>query len=118
MNCLDGNSHLLVEFQIVVISKAFMKGCEIFSTIFKRTVPQPRAQAFAGWRCECLLYGIYPLTCIFSVGSVFTPAYVALVGSLINTMLAMAWIPLQAKPKSDHHVMEDSKSLVFLISNM
>ncbi|NXX89575.1 S22AI protein, partial [Centropus bengalensis] len=33
---------------------------------------------------------------------IFVPAYVGLVGNLINTILAMVWIPLQAKPKSDH----------------
>ncbi|NXV98934.1 S22AI protein, partial [Fregetta grallaria] len=35
---------------------------------------------------------------------IFVPVYVGLVGNLINTMIAMVWIPLQAKPKSDHHV--------------
>ncbi|NXV49650.1 S22AI protein, partial [Uria aalge] len=39
---------------------------------------------------------------------IFVPIYVGLVGNLINTMIAMVWIPLQAKPKSDHHVMENS----------
>ncbi|NXY43812.1 S22AI protein, partial [Ceuthmochares aereus] len=44
--------------------------------------------------------------------SIFVPAYVGLVGNLINTVIAMIWIPLQAKPKSDHHVMHHSKYLV------
>ncbi|KAM6115467.1 solute carrier family 22 member 18 [Pterocles gutturalis] len=40
----------------------------------------------------------------------FVPLYVGLVGNLINTMIAMAWIPLQPKPKSDHHEAEHSTS--------
>ncbi|NXW16899.1 S22AI protein, partial [Circaetus pectoralis] len=43
---------------------------------------------------------------------IFVPVYVGLVGNLINTMIAMVCIPLQAKPKSDHHVTEHSKYLV------
>ncbi|NXN65601.1 S22AI protein, partial [Himantopus himantopus] len=39
---------------------------------------------------------------------IFVPLYVGLVGNLINTVIAMVWIPLQAKPKSDHHVTENS----------
>ncbi|NXT95781.1 S22AI protein, partial [Anhinga rufa] len=39
---------------------------------------------------------------------IFVPVYVGLVGNLINIMIAMIWIPLQAKPKSDHRVMEHS----------
>ncbi|XP_015487603.1 solute carrier family 22 member 18 isoform X2 [Parus major] len=42
--------------------------------------------------------------------SVYVPAYVGLVGSLINTLIAMIWIPSQTKPKSDHHVTEHSTS--------
>ncbi|XP_075357569.1 solute carrier family 67 member A1 isoform X2 [Mycteria americana] len=42
--------------------------------------------------------------------SIFVPTYVGLVGNLINTMIAMVWIPLQAKPKSDHHMTEHSTS--------
>ncbi|NXJ95317.1 S22AI protein, partial [Corythaixoides concolor] len=37
---------------------------------------------------------------------IFVPVYVGLVGNLINTVIAMVWIPVQAKPKSDHHVTE------------
>ncbi|NWZ82950.1 S22AI protein, partial [Poecile atricapillus] len=40
--------------------------------------------------------------------SVYVPAYVGLVGSLINTLIAMVWIPSQTKPKPDHHVKEHS----------
>ncbi|NXW93963.1 S22AI protein, partial [Alopecoenas beccarii] len=37
---------------------------------------------------------------------IFVPTYVGLVGNLINTMIAMFWIPLPAKPKSDHRATE------------
>ena len=121
INYLDGSSHLLVKFQTMVISKASMKGCELFYSLmycdFKGIVPHPSAQAFAGWRYKRLVYDIYPLTCIFSVCSIFVPTYVGLVGNLINIMIAMVWIPLQDKPKSDHHVTEHSKYLVFLINS-
>ncbi|NWR90933.1 S22AI protein, partial [Furnarius figulus] len=33
---------------------------------------------------------------------IFVPTYVGLVGSLINILIAVAWIPLQTKPKSEH----------------
>ncbi|NXE07379.1 S22AI protein, partial [Lophotis ruficrista] len=39
---------------------------------------------------------------------IFFPTYVGLVGNLINTMIAMVWIPLQAEPKSSHRVTEHS----------
>ncbi|NXQ42335.1 S22AI protein, partial [Catharus fuscescens] len=41
---------------------------------------------------------------------IYVPAYVGLVGSLINTLIAMVWIPSQTKPKSDHHMTEHSTS--------
>ncbi|KAL2303529.1 hypothetical protein Nmel_008800 [Mimus melanotis] len=49
-------------------------------------------------------------TSIFSVCSIYVPTYVGLVGSLINTLIAMVWIPSQTKPKSDHHMTEHSTS--------
>lgn len=97
-----------------------MKGRELFYSLmycdFKGIVPHSSAQAVAGQRYKCLVYAIYPLTCIFSVCSIFVPTYVGLVGNLINTTIAMVWMPLQAKPKSDHRVTEHSKYLVFLIN--
>ncbi|XP_026706248.1 solute carrier family 22 member 18 [Athene cunicularia] len=42
--------------------------------------------------------------------SIFVPTYVGLVGNLINTMIVVVFIPLQAKPKSDHRVTEHSSS--------
>ncbi|KFU94345.1 Solute carrier family 22 member 18, partial [Chaetura pelagica] len=41
---------------------------------------------------------------------IYFPAYIGVVGNLINTMIAMVWIPLQAKPTSDHDVTEHSTS--------
>ncbi|XP_059705009.1 solute carrier family 22 member 18 [Haemorhous mexicanus] len=41
---------------------------------------------------------------------VYVPTYVGLVGSLINTLIAVIWIPSQTKPKSDHHMTEHSTS--------
>ncbi|NXK44025.1 S22AI protein, partial [Chauna torquata] len=40
--------------------------------------------------------------------SIFAPSYVGLVGSLINTMIAMVWIPSPAKLKSEHRETEHS----------
>ncbi|NXB18911.1 S22AI protein, partial [Rhagologus leucostigma] len=39
---------------------------------------------------------------------IYAPTYVGLVGSLINTLIAIVWIPSQTKPKSDRHVTEHS----------
>ncbi|XP_066176976.1 solute carrier family 22 member 18 [Sylvia atricapilla] len=41
---------------------------------------------------------------------VYFPAYVGLVGSVINTLIAMVCIPSQTKPKSDHHATEQGTS--------
>ncbi|XP_027593073.1 solute carrier family 22 member 18 isoform X1 [Pipra filicauda] len=41
---------------------------------------------------------------------IFVPAYVGLVGSLINTLIAVVWIPSQTKPKLNQHVTEHSTS--------
>ncbi|NXF99266.1 S22AI protein, partial [Sakesphorus luctuosus] len=40
----------------------------------------------------------------------FVPVYIGLVGSLINTLIAVVWIPLETKPESDQHVTEHSTS--------
>ncbi|NWV29859.1 S22AI protein, partial [Origma solitaria] len=40
--------------------------------------------------------------------SLYAPMYIGLVGSLINILIAVVWIPSQTKPKSDHHVTEPS----------
>ncbi|NXB12964.1 S22AI protein, partial [Cnemophilus loriae] len=41
---------------------------------------------------------------------IYVPVYVGLVGSIINTLIAMVWIPSQTKPKSDHNMTEHSTS--------
>ncbi|NXR57843.1 S22AI protein, partial [Rhadina sibilatrix] len=41
---------------------------------------------------------------------IYVPTYVGLVGSLINTLIAVVCIPSQTKPESDHHVTEPSTS--------
>ncbi|NWR12714.1 S22AI protein, partial [Paradoxornis webbianus] len=41
---------------------------------------------------------------------IYVPAYVGLVGSVINTLIAMVCIPSQTKPQSDHHMTEHSTS--------
>ncbi|XP_027507186.1 solute carrier family 22 member 18 isoform X1 [Corapipo altera] len=41
---------------------------------------------------------------------IFVPSYVGLVGSLINTLIAVVWIPSQTKPKLNQHVTEHSTS--------
>ncbi|NWV36064.1 S22AI protein, partial [Grantiella picta] len=40
--------------------------------------------------------------------SIYAPTYVGLVGSLINILIAVVWIPSQTKPKSGHHETEHS----------
>lgn len=57
------------------------------------------------------------LPVFFAVCSIFVPAYVGLVGNLLNTMIAMFWIPLPAKSKSDHRATEHGKYLVGLINS-
>ncbi|NWT39338.1 S22AI protein, partial [Chroicocephalus maculipennis] len=75
------------------------------------TAPSQRADAL-GKLGLCFGIGIIVGSALGGVVStkfgIFVPMYVGLVGNLINTMIAMVWIPLQAKPKSDHHVTENS----------
>ncbi|NWH67010.1 S22AI protein, partial [Geococcyx californianus] len=75
------------------------------------TAPSQRADAL-GKLGLCFGIGIIIGSVLGGVLStkfgIFVPAYVGLVGNLINTVIAMVWIPLQAKPKSDHHVTERS----------
>ncbi|NXY74742.1 S22AI protein, partial [Glareola pratincola] len=75
------------------------------------TAPSQRADAL-GKLGLCFGIGIIIGSALGGVLStkfgIFVPIYVGLVGNLINTMIAMVWIPLQAKPKSDHHVTENS----------
>uniref|UniRef100_A0A663EWI0 Solute carrier family 22 member 18 n=1 Tax=Aquila chrysaetos chrysaetos TaxID=223781 RepID=A0A663EWI0_AQUCH len=79
------------------------------------TTPSQRADAL-GKLGLCFGIGIIIGSALGGVLStkfgIFVPAYVGLVGNLINTMIAMVCIPLQTKPKSDHHVTEHSLFLI------
>ncbi|NXS34965.1 S22AI protein, partial [Pomatostomus ruficeps] len=77
------------------------------------TTPSQRAGAL-GKLGLCFGVGIIAGSALGGVLStkfgIYVPTYVGLVGSLINTLIAMVWIPSQTKPKSDHHVTEHSTS--------
>ncbi|XP_041894467.1 solute carrier family 22 member 18 isoform X2 [Corvus kubaryi] len=77
------------------------------------TTPSQRAGAL-GRLGLCFGVGIIAGSALGGVLSaklgIYSPAYVGLVGSLINTLIAMVWIPSQTKPKSDHHVPENRTS--------
>ncbi|NWY15393.1 S22AI protein, partial [Aphelocoma coerulescens] len=75
------------------------------------TTPSQRAGAL-GKLGLCFGMGIIAGSALGGVLStklgIYFPTYVGLVGSLINTLIAMVWIPSQTKPKADHHVTENS----------
>ncbi|NWY58719.1 S22AI protein, partial [Chionis minor] len=75
------------------------------------TAPSQRADAL-GKLGLCFGIGIIIGSALGGVLStkfgIFFPTYVGLVGNLINVVIAMVWIPVQVKPKSDHHVTENS----------
>ncbi|NWU30445.1 S22AI protein, partial [Dyaphorophyia castanea] len=75
------------------------------------TTPSQRAGAL-GKLGLCFGVGIIAGSALGGVLStklgIYVPTYVGLVGSLINTLIAMVWIPSQTKPKSDHQVTEHS----------
>ncbi|NWY72958.1 S22AI protein, partial [Erithacus rubecula] len=75
------------------------------------TTPSQRAGAL-GKLGLCFGVGIIAGSAMGGVLStkfgIYVPTYVGLVGSLINTLIAMVWIPSQTKPKSDHHIKEHS----------
>ncbi|KAK2519730.1 solute carrier family 22 member 18 isoform X1 [Columba livia] len=77
------------------------------------TTPSQRADAL-GKLGLCFGIGIIIGSALGGVLStkfgIFVPAYVGLVGNLINTMIAMFWIPLPAKSKSDHRATEHGTS--------
>ncbi|NWZ02016.1 S22AI protein, partial [Loxia curvirostra] len=75
------------------------------------TTPSQRAGAL-GKLGFCFGVGIIAGSAVGGVLStkfgVYVPTYVGLVGSLINTLIAVIWIPSQTKPKSDHPLTEHS----------
>ncbi|NXH91878.1 S22AI protein, partial [Edolisoma coerulescens] len=75
------------------------------------TTPSQRAGAL-GKLGLCFGVGIIAGSVLGGVLStklgIYAPTYVGLVGSLINVLIAMVWIPSQTKPESDHHVTENS----------
>ncbi|NWW61060.1 S22AI protein, partial [Ifrita kowaldi] len=75
------------------------------------TTPSQRAGAL-GKLGLCFGVGIIAGSALGGVLStklgIYVPTYVGLVGSLINTLIAMVWIPSQTKPKPDHHLTENS----------
>ncbi|NXK64565.1 S22AI protein, partial [Sylvietta virens] len=75
------------------------------------TTPSQRAGAL-GKLGFCFGVGIIAGSVLGGVLStkfgIYVPTYVGLVGSLINTLIAVVCIPSQTKPKSDHHVTENS----------
>ncbi|NXH08363.1 S22AI protein, partial [Loxia leucoptera] len=77
------------------------------------TTPSQRAGAL-GKLGFCFGVGIIAGSAVGGVLStkfgVYVPTYVGLVGSLINTLIAVIWIPSQTKPKSDHPLTEHSTS--------
>ncbi|XP_056349439.1 solute carrier family 22 member 18 [Oenanthe melanoleuca] len=77
------------------------------------TAPSQRAGAL-GKLGLCFGVGIIAGSAMGGVLStkfgIYVPAYIGLVGSLINTVIVMVWIPSQTKPKSDHHMTEHSRS--------
>ncbi|PKK29280.1 solute carrier family 22 member 18 isoform X2 [Columba livia] len=79
------------------------------------TTPSQRADAL-GKLGLCFGIGIIIGSALGGVLStkfgIFVPAYVGLVGNLINTMIAMFWIPLPAKSKSDHRATEHGLFLI------
>ncbi|NWZ92433.1 S22AI protein, partial [Nesospiza acunhae] len=73
------------------------------------TTPSQRAGAL-GKLGFCFGVGIISGSAVGGILStkfgVYVPTYVGLMGSLINTLIAVVWIPSQTKPKSDHHMTE------------
>ncbi|XP_065538864.1 solute carrier family 22 member 18 [Lathamus discolor] len=122
LSCASGSAFFLLmsistSIPLLFLSRlpaVFMHGLPgAQKVITDMTTPSQRADAL-GKLGLCFGIGIIIGSVLGGVLStkfgIFVPIYVGLVGNLINTMIAMFWIPLQAKPKSDHHLTEHSTS--------
>ncbi|KFO07599.1 Solute carrier family 22 member 18, partial [Balearica regulorum gibbericeps] len=122
LSCASGSAFFLLmsistSIPLLFLSRlpaVFMHGLPgAQKVITDMTTPSQRADAL-GKLGLCFGIGIVIGSALGGVLStkfgIFVPTYVGLVGNLINTTIAMVWIPLQAKPKSDHRVTEHSTS--------
>ncbi|XP_010152125.1 PREDICTED: solute carrier family 22 member 18 [Eurypyga helias] len=122
LSCVSGSAFFLLvsistSIPLLFLSRlpaVFMHGLPgAQKVITDMTTPSQRADAL-GKLGLCFGIGIIIGSALGGVLStkfgIFVPTYVGLVGNLINTMIAMVWIPLQAKPESDHHMTEHSTS--------
>ncbi|KFQ59104.1 Solute carrier family 22 member 18, partial [Pelecanus crispus] len=119
ISCLSGSALMSISTSIPLLflsrlPAVFMQGLPgAQKVITDLTTPSQRADAL-GKLGLCFGIGIIIGSALGGVLStkfgIFVPIYVGLVGNLINTMIAMVWIPLQAKPKSDDRVTEHSTS--------
>ncbi|NXC73815.1 S22AI protein, partial [Anhinga anhinga] len=120
LSCASGSAFFLLmsvstSIPLLFLSRlpaVFMQGLPgAQKVITDLTTPSQRADAL-GKLGLCFGIGIIIGSALGGVLStkfgIFVPVYVGLVGNLINIMITMIWIPLQAKPKSDHRVMEHS----------
>ncbi|KAM6274564.1 solute carrier family 22 member 18 [Porphyrio hochstetteri] len=122
LSCASGSAFFLLmsistSIPLLFLSRlpaVFMHGLPgAQKVITDMTTPAQRADAL-GKMGLCFGIGIIIGSALGGVLStkfgIFVPTYVGLVGNLINTMIAMVWIPEQAKPQSDHRVTEHSTS--------
>ncbi|NXI63816.1 S22AI protein, partial [Anseranas semipalmata] len=122
LSCASGSAFFLLlsissSVPILFLSRlpaVFMHGLPgAQKVITDLTAPSQRADAL-GKLGLCFGTGIiigFALGGVLSTKfGIFAPIYIGLVGSLINTVIAMVWIPSPAKPKSEHHEAEHSTS--------
>ncbi|NXD66810.1 S22AI protein, partial [Eolophus roseicapillus] len=120
LSCASGSAFFLLtsistSIPLLFLSRlpaVFMHGLPgAQKVITDMTTPSQRADAL-GKLGLCFGIGIIIGSVLGGVLStkfgIFAPIYVGLVANLINVMIAMFWIPLQAKPKTDHHLTEHS----------
>ncbi|XP_058277005.1 solute carrier family 22 member 18 isoform X3 [Hirundo rustica] len=122
LSCVSGSVFFLLmslstSIPILFLSRlpgVFMHGIPgAQKVITDMTTPSQRAGAL-GKLGFCFGVGIIAGSALGGVLStkfgIYVPTYVGLVGSFINTLIAMVCIPSQTKPESDHHVTEHSTS--------